>query len=113
MLGEKLVSPPHHNCEHESLKTKQNTTEQKQKKRHVIVMGIISGCSTVGSTRCLGHRGRECESLHSDQSNLKEVIMFSKELKKSMYENRLARLETNGKDNYPIRKKIMRKLKSC
>lgn len=34
-----------------------------------------------------------------------------KEIRKLMLENRLARLESNGKDNYPIRKKIIRQLR--
>ena len=38
--------------------------------------------------------------------------MFSKEIRKMQYLNRLARLESNGKDNYPIRKKLLRKLRS-
>lgn len=38
--------------------------------------------------------------------------MFSKELRKLILENRLARLAANGKDNWPIRKKIIRQLKS-
>ena len=37
--------------------------------------------------------------------------MFSNEIRKALILNRLARLEANGKDNYPIRKKLMRKLK--
>ena len=37
--------------------------------------------------------------------------MFSQTLRKLMYENRLARLATNGKDNYPIRNKLMRRLR--
>lgn len=37
--------------------------------------------------------------------------MFSKELRKLILENRLARLATNGKDNWSIRKKIIRQLR--
>ena len=37
--------------------------------------------------------------------------MFNKELRKLIIENRLARLATNGKDNWPIRKKLERELK--
>ena len=37
--------------------------------------------------------------------------MFSKELRKLILENRLARLAANGKDNWPIRKKIIRQLR--
>lgn len=38
--------------------------------------------------------------------------MFSKELRKLILENRLARLVTNGKDNYPVRNKIVRQLRN-
>lgn len=37
--------------------------------------------------------------------------MFSKELRKTILENRLARLTENGKDNWPIRKKTIRQLR--
>ena len=37
--------------------------------------------------------------------------MFSKEVRKQMLENRLARLATNGKENGRIRVKIARELK--
>lgn len=37
--------------------------------------------------------------------------MFNKELRKLIIENRLARLAANGKDNWPIRKKLERELK--
>lgn len=37
--------------------------------------------------------------------------MFTKELRKLMLENRLARLTANGKDNWPVRKKIIRQLR--
>ena len=36
--------------------------------------------------------------------------MFSKEIKHLILLNRLARLEANGKDNFSVRKKIMRQL---
>lgn len=37
--------------------------------------------------------------------------MYTKELRKLIIENRLARLAMNGKDNLPIRKKLERELK--
>ena len=37
--------------------------------------------------------------------------MFSVNTRKQMLENRLARLEANGKENYRIRVKIKRELK--
>lgn len=37
--------------------------------------------------------------------------MFSKILRKLNLENRLARLVANGKDNFPVRNKIIRQLK--
>ena len=37
--------------------------------------------------------------------------MYTKELRKLMIENRLARLATNGKDNWSVRKKLERELK--
>ena len=38
--------------------------------------------------------------------------MFTNETRKLRLENRLARLATNTKDNFPVQKKIMRKLKN-
>lgn len=38
--------------------------------------------------------------------------MFSNKIRKALILNRLARLEANGKDNFPIRKKLMRQLKT-
>ena len=37
--------------------------------------------------------------------------MFSKELRKLMLENRLAKLSTNGKENLRVRGKILRELR--
>ena len=37
--------------------------------------------------------------------------MFSKALKELMLKNRLARLESSGKENYSIRNKIKRQLR--
>lgn len=37
--------------------------------------------------------------------------MFSKTLRKLNLENRLAKLAVNGKDNFPVRNKIIRQLK--
>lgn len=38
--------------------------------------------------------------------------MFSKALRKLNLENRLARLAVNGKDNFPVRNKIIRQLRN-
>ena len=37
--------------------------------------------------------------------------MFSEELRKLIKENRLARLATNGKDNFKVRNKLIRQLR--